>query len=311
MFNPVPVGKRTRYSYARIKEVMEMPHLLDIQRASYKWFLDEGLQEIFRDISPIQDFSGNLVLSFESFSMGEPKYDLDECKERDVTWAAPLRVNVRLINRETGEIKEQEVFMGDFPLMTDTGTFIINGAERVIVSQLVRSPGAYYGEEIDPTGKKLYNATVIPNRGAWIELETDTNDIVSVRIDRTRKMPVTYFIRALGFASDQEILQLFGNDPRIAATIERDGEEVKSQGKAVVEIYKRLRPGEPANEDNAQQLLDSLFFDPKRYDLATVGRYKLTKKLGWKRRILGKVLADPIVDQETGEIIIPKVITVL
>ncbi len=305
MFNPVPVGKRTRYSYARIKEVMEMPHLLDIQRASYKWFLDEGLQEIFRDISPIQDFSGNLVLSFESFSMGEPKYDLDECKERDVTWAAPLRVNVRLINRETGEIKEQEVFMGDFPLMTDTGTFIINGAERVIVSQLVRSPGAYYGEEIDPTGKKLYNATVIPNRGAWIELETDTNDIVSVRIDRTRKMPVTYFIRALGFASDQEILQLFGNDPRIAATIERDGEEVKSQGKAVVEIYKRLRPGEPANEDNAQQLLDSLFFDPKRYDLATVGRYKLTKKLGWKRRIRGRVLAEPIVDQSTGEIVIP------
>ena len=282
-----------------------MPHLLDIQRASYKWFLDEGLQEIFRDISPIQDFSGNLVLSFESFSMGEPKYDLDECKERDVTWAAPLRVNVRLINRETGEIKEQEVFMGDFPLMTDTGTFIINGAERVIVSQLVRSPGAYYGEEIDPTGKKLYNATVIPNRGAWIELETDTNDIVSVRIDRTRKMPVTYFIRALGFASDQEILDLFGNDPRIAATIERDGEEVKSQGKAVIEIYKRLRPGEPANEDNAQQLLDSLFFDPKRYDLATVGRYKLTKKLGWKRRIRGRVLADPIVDQSTGEIVIP------
>ena len=299
------MGKRTRYSYARIKEVMEMPHLLDIQRASYKWFLDEGLQEIFRDISPIQDFSGNLVLSFESFSMGEPKYDLDECKERDVTWAAPLRVNVRLINRETGEIKEQEVFMGDFPLMTDTGTFIINGAERVIVSQLVRSPGAYYGEEIDPTGKKLYNATVIPNRGAWIELETDTNDIVSVRIDRTRKMPVTYFIRALGFASDQEILDLFGNDPRIAATIERDGEEVKSQGKAVIEIYKRLRPGEPANEDNAQQLLDSLFFDPKRYDLATVGRYKLTKKLGWKRRIRGRVLADPIVDQSTGEIVIP------
>ena len=212
MFNPVPVGKRTRYSYARIKEVMEMPHLLDIQRNSYQWFLDKGLQEIFRDISPIQDFSGNLVLSFESFSLGEPKYDLDECKERDVTLAAPLRVNVRLINRETGEIKEQEVFMGDFPLMTDTGTFIINGAERVIVSQLVRSPGAYYGEEIDPTGKHLYNATVIPNRGAWIELETDTNDVVSVRIDRTRKMPVTYFIRALGFDTDEKIIELFGDE---------------------------------------------------------------------------------------------------
>jgi len=267
---------------------MEMPHLLDIQRNSYQWFLDEGLQDIFNDISPIQDFSGNLVLSFESFSLGDPKYTLDECKERDVTLAAPIRVNVRLINRETGEIKEQEVFMGDFPLMTDTGTFIINGAERVIVSQLVRSPGAYYGEEIDPTGKHLYNATVIPNRGAWIELETDTNDVVSVRIDRTRKMPVTYFIRALGFATDEEIIDLFGEDPRIMNTLERDGEDVKSQGKAVIEIYRRLRPGEPANEDNAQQLLDSLFFDPKRYDLATVGRYKLTKKLGWKRRILGR-----------------------
>ena len=283
-----------------------MPHLLDIQRNSYQWFLDEGLQDIFNDISPIQDFSGNLVLSFESFSLGEPKYTLDECKERDVTLAAPIRVNVRLINRETGEIKEQEVFMGDFPLMTDTGTFIINGAERVIVSQLVRSPGAYYGEEIDPTGKHLYNATVIPNRGAWIELETDTNDVVSVRIDRTRKMPVTYFIRALGFATDEEIIDLFGEDPRIMNTLERDGEDVKSQGKAVIEIYRRLRPGEPANEDNAQQLLDSLFFDPKRYDLATVGRYKLTKKLGWKRRILGKVLAEPIVDKETGEIVIPQ-----
>lgn len=287
-----------------------MPHLLDIQRNSYKWFLDEGLQEIFNDISPIKDFSENLVLSFESFSLGEPKYGLDECKERDVTYAAPIRVNVRLINRETGEIKEQEVFMGDFPLMTDTGTFIINGAERVIVSQLVRSPGAYYGEEIDPTGKHLYNATVIPNRGAWIELETDANDVVSVRIDRTRKMPVTYFIRALGFATDEEIIELFGEDPRIMNTLERDGEEVKSQGKAVIEIYKRLRPGEPANEDNATQLLNSLFFDPKRYDLATVGRYKLTKKLGWKRRILGKVLAEPIVDTETGEIVIPQGVVV-
>ncbi len=306
MFNPVPVGKRKRYSYARIKEVMEMPHLLDIQRSSYEWFLDKGLQEIFRDISPIQDFSGNLVLSFESFSLGSPKYELDECKERDVTLAAPLRVNVRLINKETGEIKEQEVFMGDFPLMTDTGTFIINGAERVIVSQLVRSPGAYYGEEIDPTGKHLYNATVIPNRGAWIELETDTNDIVSVRIDRTRKMPVTYFIRALGFASDEDIRDLFGDDPRMMATMERDGEEVKSQGNATIEIYRRLRPGEPANVDNATQLLNSLFFDPKRYDLATVGRYKLTKKLGWKRRIIGKVLAEPIVDKSTGEIVIPQ-----
>ena len=305
MFNPVSVGRRTRYSYARIKEVMEMPHLLDIQRRSYQWFLEVGLAEIFRDISPIQDFSGNLILSFESFALGEPKYDLDECKERDVTYAAPLRVNVRLVNRETGEIKEQEVFMGDFPLMTDTGTFIINGAERVIVSQLVRSPGTYYGVEIDTTGKELYNATMIPNRGAWIELETDANDIVSVRIDRTRKMPVTYLIRALGYESDAEIRELFGDDPRILATIERDTDEVKTRGKAVIEIYRRLRPGEPANEDNARQLLEVLFFDPRRYDLATVGRYKLTKKLGWRRRILGKVLAAPVVDKETGEIVLP------
>ena len=306
MFNPVSVGRRTRYSYARIKEVMEMPHLLDIQRESYRWFLEVGLAEIFRDISPIQDFSGNLILSFESFALGEPKYDLDECKERDVTYAAPLRVNVRLVNRETGEIKEQEVFMGDFPLMTDTGTFIINGAERVIVSQLVRSPGTYYGVEIDTTGKELFNATMIPNRGAWIELETDANDIVSVRIDRTRKMPVTYLIRALGYETDAEIRALFGDDPRMLATIERDTDEVKTRSRAVIEIYRRLRPGEPANEDNARQLLETLFFDPRRYDLATVGRYKLTKKLGWRRRLLGKVLAQPVVDVETGEIVFPK-----
>ena len=305
MFNPVPVGKRTRYSYAKIKEVMEMPHLLDIQRNSYKWFLDEGMQEIFRDISPITDFTGNLVLSFESFSLGEPKYGLDECKERDVTLAAPLRVNVRLINKETGEIKEQEVFMGDFPLMTDTGTFIINGAERVIVSQLVRSPGAYYGMEIDPSGKKLFNAQVIPNRGAWIELETDANDILSVRIDRTRKMPVTVLIRALGYGTNQEILDLFDNHPLIKTTLENEKDNVTSREEALVEIYKRLRPGEPPTVDNAQQLLNALFFDPKRYDLATVGRYKLTKKLGWKRRVLGQMLAEPIVDKETGEIVMP------
>ena len=309
MFNPVPVGKRTRYSYARIKEVMEMPHLLDIQRNSYEWFLKEGLQEIFQDISPIQDFTGNLVLSFENFSMGSPKYELDECRERDVTYAAPLRVNVRLINRETGEIKEQEVFMGDFPLMTETGTFIINGAERVIVSQLVRSPGAYYGETIDPTGKHLYNATVIPNRGAWIELETDVTDVVSVRIDRTRKLPVTVLIRALGYDTDAEILDLFDHDERIRTTLERDN-VTKTKEDALLEIYRRLRPGEPAIVENAQQLLSGLFFDPKRYDLATVGRYKITKKLGWKRRILGKVLAQPIVDKETGEVVIPADVTV-
>lgn len=303
MFNPVPVGKRTRYSYAKIKEVMEMPHLLDIQRNSYHWFLHDGLREIFQDISPIQDFTGNLVLSFEDFSLGEPKYSLDACKERDVTYAAPLRVNVRLINRETGEIKEQEVFMGDFPLMTDTGTFIINGAERVIVSQLVRSPGAYYGATMDPTGKRLFNATLIPNRGAWIELETDVNDIISVRIDRTRKLPVTVLVRALGYSNNAAISELFNRDERIQATLERDSTD--SREEALVEIYKRLRPGEPPTVDNAQQLLEGLFFDPKRYDLATVGRYKLTKKLGWRRRLLGKVLERPWVDEETGEVILP------
>lgn len=302
MFNPVPVGKRVRYSYAKIKEVLDMPHLLDIQRNSYEWFLKEGLQEIFHDISPIQDFTGNLVLSFENFTLGEAKYDVDECKERDVTHSAPLRVNVRLINRETGEIKEQEVFMGDFPLMTETGTFIINGAERVIVSQLVRSPGAYYGETIDASGKKLYNATVIPNRGAWLELETDANDVISVRVDRTRKLPVTVLIRALGYGSNASISELFGDDVRIRATLERDNTDSKEE--ALVEIYKRLRPGEPPTVDNAMQLLESLFFDSKRYDLATVGRYKLTKKLGWKRRLLGKTLYQPLVDRETGEIVL-------
>ena len=279
-----------------------MPNLIEIQKNSYDWFLKEGLQEIFYDVSPIQDFTGNLVLSFENFNLGEAKYDVEECKERDVTYAAPLRVGVRLINRETGEIKEQEVFMGDFPLMTDNGTFIINGAERVIVSQLVRSPGAYYGETIDTSGKKLFNATVIPNRGAWLELETDANDVISVRVDRTRKLPVTVLIRALGYASDATISELFGDDVRIRATLERDN--TASREEALVEIYKRLRPGEPPTVDNATQLLESLFFDPKRYDLATVGRYKLTKKLGWKRRLLGKTLYQPIVDKETGEIIL-------
>ena len=279
MFNPVPVGKRTRYSYARIKEVMEMPHLLDIQRNSYKWFMKEGMREIFRDISPIQDFTENLVLSFEDFFLGKPKYELDECKERDVTYAAPLRVVVRLANKETGEIKEQEVFMGDFPLMTDTGTFIINGAERVIVSQLVRSPGAYYNETIDSSGKKLYAATVIPNRGAWIELETDVNDVLSVRIDRTRKLPVTVLVRALGYSTDEEILELFDHHPLICTTLEREGDRDKDMV--------------PTREDAL------------RDDLAMVGRYKLTKKLGWKRRLLGHVLAEPLVDRETGEVVVP------
>jgi DNA-directed RNA polymerase subunit beta len=308
MFNPVPVGKRVRYSYGKINEVLDMPNLIEIQKNSYSWFLKEGLQEIFHDISPIQDFTGNLVLSFENFTLGEPKYDVEECKERDVTYSAPLRVNVRLINRETGEIKEQEVFMGDFPLMTENGTFIINGAERVIVSQLVRSPGAYYAETIDTSGKKLYNATVIPNRGAWLELETDANDVISVRVDRTRKLPVTVLIRALGYASNTAILELFNDDPRLRSTLERDNTDSKEE--ALVEIYKRLRPGEPPTIDNATQLLESLFFDSKRYDLATVGRYKLTKKLGWRRRLTGKTLAEHIVNKDTGEILLPEGTTV-
>lgn len=280
-----------------------MPHLLDIQRNSYEWFMKEGLQEIFHDISPIQGFTGNLVLSFEGFSLGKPKYDIDECKERDVTYAAPLRVNVRLVNNDTGEVKEQEVFMGDFPLMTETGTFIINGAERVIVSQLVRSPGAYYAENIDPTGKHLYNSTVIPNRGAWIEFETDLNDVVHVRLDRNRKLPATVLIRALGYGTNDAIMSLFDNDERIRNTIDRDTTTNKDE--ALIEIYKRQRPGDPPTVDNAKQLLEQLLFDPKRYDLATVGRYKLTKKLGWKRRILGKHLAEPLVDKETGEVLVP------
>ena len=285
-----------------------MPHLLDIQRNSYDWFMKEGLQEIFHDISPIQGFTGNLVLSFEGFSLGKPKYDIDECKERDATYSAPLRVNVRLVNNDTGEVKEQEVFMGDFPLMTETGTFIINGAERVIVSQLVRSPGAYYGENIDPTGKRLYNPTVIPNRGAWIEFETDLNDVISVRLDRNRKLPATVLIRALGYGTNDAIMSLFDNDERIRNTIDRDNTVTKEE--ALVEIYKRQRPGDPPTVDNAKQLLEQLLFDPKRYDLATVGRYKLTKKLGWKRRLLGKQLAEPLVDKETGEVLVPADVTI-
>lgn len=393
MLNPVKVGKRLRYSYARIKEVMEMPHLLDIQRNSYDWFKREGLQEIFKDISPIADFSGNLELFFGEPTFGESKYTLEECKRRDGTYAAPVRVKVTLRNKVKGDVKQQEVFMGDFPIMTETGTFIINGAERVIVSQLVRSPGAYYDKNIDLAGKSIYNATVIPNRGAWIELETDSSSAISVRIDRTRKMPITYFLRALDFETNEQILDLFdfkffivsklydqrtsvqlidflsaesenGTDRRNPITIDylkrqptqdtfdkllaayaeldekndllsnykyfldtfaalddknaltagykalidmldqdrRNGEDNKE--KALIGIYNRLRPGELPSADNAASLLQSQFFDPRRYDLASVGRYKITKKLGWKRRVLGKTLAEDLVDQETGEILI-------
>ncbi len=304
MFNPVEVGKRIRYSYAKIDEVLDMPNLIEIQKKSYQWFLQTGLTEIFRDISPIQDFTGNLVLSFDDFRLGESKYEVEECKERDVTYAAPLNVKVRLVNRETGEIKEQNVFMGDFPLMTDNGTFIINGAERVIVSQLVRSPGVYYDVALDANGKELFFATIIPNRGAWLELETDSNDVVSVRVDRTRKLPVTVLIRALGWESNETILSLFEENSRIRATLEGGKDDSSDRDTALLEIYKRLRPGEPATIENAAQLVESLFFDSKRYDLATVGRYKLTKKLGWRRRLQGVFLDQNIVDKSTGEIVV-------
>ena len=477
MFNPVQVGKRKRYSYARIKEVMEMPHLLDIQRNSYEWFKKEGLQEIFHDISPISDFTGNLELFFESFSFGESKYSLDECKKRDGTYAAPVRVRVKLLNKAKGDVKEQEVFMGDFPIMTSTGTFIINGAERVIVSQLVRSPGAYYDKTIDQNGKTIFTAQVIPNRGAWIELETDSNSAISVRIDRTRKMPVSYFLRALDFEDNSQILDLFdinfflqsklnelshqiiaflssnpdavhdsrnnillrelenegsrdiasndlliselskfgvtkadfdailnklanssGNDNLLTElskfgvtkanfdailnklsnassspatdikSVENENDNLididslfylfqqlddkfdalsnskylldilaqlddknqlivgfkafvdaldtdkknaeDNKEKALIGIYNRLRPGEPPSADNALSLLNSQFFDPRRYDLAAVGRYKITKKLGWKHRILGLQLADDLIDQSTGELLIPSHTTI-
>ncbi|MBB6675040.1 DNA-directed RNA polymerase subunit beta [Cohnella nanjingensis] len=297
----VQYGRRTRRSYARIHEVLDIPNLIEIQQQSYQKFLDDGLREIFQDISPIQDFTGNLVLEFVDYSLGEPKYSVDDSKERDVTYAAPLRVKVRLLNKETGEVKEQEVFMGDFPLMTETGTFIINGAERVIVSQLVRSPSVYYSTKVDKNGKKTYTATVIPNRGAWLELETDAKDIIYVRIDRTRKIPVTVLLRSLGFGTDAEILDLLGHDEFIRNTLEKDNTD--STEKALIEIYERLRPGEPPTLENARSLLIARFFDPKRYDLANVGRYKINKKLHIKNRLFNQRLAEPLVDPSTGEII--------
>ncbi|MGQ3481623.1 DNA-directed RNA polymerase subunit beta [Paenibacillus sp. TY11] len=297
----VQYGRRTRRSYARINEVLEVPNLIEIQQKSYDWFLEEGLREMFRDISPIQDFTGNLILEFIDYSLGEPKYTVDDAKERDVTYAAPLRVKVRLINKETGEVKEQEVFMGDFPLMTETGTFIINGAERVIVSQLVRSPSVYFSTKVDKNAKTTYTATVIPNRGAWLELEMDAKDIIYVRIDRTRKIPVTVLLRALGFGTDAEILDLLGNDEYIRNTLDKDNTD--STEKALIEIYERLRPGEPPTLDNAKSLLVARFFDPKRYDLANVGRYKINKKLHIKNRLFNQRLAETLIDTTTGEII--------
>ena len=293
---------RKRRSFARISEVLELPNLIEIQTSSYQWFLDEGLKEMFSEISPIEDFSGNLRLEFVGYSLGEPKYSVEESKERDVTYAAPLRVTVRLRTNETEEVKQQEVFMGDFPLMTDTGTFIINGAERVIVSQLVRSPSVYFNVKHDKNGKKGYSATVIPNRGAWLEYETDSKDIVYVRIDRTRKLPVTVLLRALGFGSDEEIIQLLGDNEFLRNTLEKDNSE--NADRALIEIYERLRPGEPPTAENARALLYSRFFDPKRYDLANVGRYKINKKLHIQNRLFNQRIAQTLVDPETGEVLV-------
>jgi DNA-directed RNA polymerase subunit beta len=297
-------GRPERISFARIHEVLDMPNLIAIQQNSYEWFITEGLREIFRDISPIQDFTEKLVLEFIDYSLGEPKYTVEECKERDVNYAAPLRVKVRLINKETGEVKEQEVFMGDFPLMTDKGTFIINGAERVIVSQLVRSPGAYYAEQIDPSGHHLYSATVIPNRGAWLEFESDAADIVYVRIDRTRKLPVTVLLRALGYGTDEQILDLMGDTVQVKNTLDKDN--TRSTDDALIEVYKRLRPGEPPTVESARNLLESLFFDAKRYDLAHVGRYKFNKKLSLRRRVMGTHAIDDITHPDTGEVMVAR-----
>ena len=302
MFRPVQVGKRKRYTYARSQEVLEMPHLLDLQTRSYDWFKAEGLKDVFADISPIEDGAHKWALYFGSYSFGKEKYNIEECKSRDATYCAPLHVQVRLVNKESGEIKEHELFMGDFPIMTDTGTFIINGAERVIVSQLVRSPGVYYKKELDTFGKEIYNAQIIPNRGAWIELETDAGGVISVRIDRNRKMPVTVLVRALGYSSNDEILNLFDHDIHIIKTLEKDS--TTSTEEALLEIYRKLRPGEPATVESGTTLLNNFFYDPRRYDLAKVGRYKLNKKLSWKNRLLGNRTEGPIVNTETGEIVI-------
>ncbi len=293
---------RQRRSFARISEVLELPNLIEIQTASYEWFLEEGLREMFKDISPIEDFTGNLSLEFVDYSLNDPKYSVDESKERDATYAAPLRVKVRLHNKETDEVKEQDVFMGDFPLMTETGTFVINGAERVIVSQLVRSPSVYFHDKTDKNGKKGFGATVIPNRGAWLEYEIDAKDVVYVRIDRTRKLPVTVLLRALGFGSDQEIIDLLGDNEYLRNTLEKDNTETTE--KALLEIYERLRPGEPPTVESAKSLLYSRFFDPKRYDLANVGRYKMNKKLHIKNRLFNQTVAETLVDPETGEILV-------
>ena len=300
---PVKSDKSFRMSYSRQKEVLEMPNLIEVQKDSYKWFLDEGMKEVFDDISPIEDYSGKLSLEFVDFTLCEDdvKYSIEECKERDATYAAPLKVRVRLHNRENGEVSEHEIFMGDLPIMTDTGTFVINGAERVIVSQLVRSPGIYYGIAHDKLGKELYSCTVIPNRGAWLEYETDSNDIFYVRVDRTRKVPITVLIRALGFGTNPEIIELFGEEPKILASLTKDTATNYQEG--LLELYKKIRPGEPLAVESAESLITSMFFDPRRYDLAKVGRYKFNKKLHLRNRICGHTLAEDVIDTTTGEIL--------
>lgn len=307
--HPIKVGNNIRMSYSKQKEVLEMPNLIEVQKDSYQWFLDEGLKEVFNDISPIADYGGHLSLEFVDFALCEDdiKYTIEECKERDATYAAPLKVKVRLHNKENNEINEHDIFMGDLPLMTETGTFVINGAERVIVSQLVRSPGIYFTIDHDKIGKELFSSTVIPNRGAWLEYETDSNDVFYVRVDRNRKVPITTFIRALGYGTNEEIKQLFGEEPKILASLAKDPSTAKdpsgSYQDGLLELYKKLRPGEPLAVENAESLLNSMFFDPRRYDLAKVGRYKFNKKLAFRNRIVGFVLSEDVVDKSTGEVI--------
>ena len=301
--HPIKSGKSSRMSYSRQKEVLQMPNLIEVQKDSYKWFLETGLREVFADISPIADYSGHLSLEFVDFTLCEDdvKYTIEECKERDATYAAPLKVKVRLYNKETDEINEHEIFMGDLPLMTATGTFVINGAERVIVSQLVRSPGIYYAIGHDKVGKELYSSTVIPNRGAWLEYETDSNDVFWVRVDRTRKVPITVLIRALGVGTNTEILEMFGEEPKILASFGKDVAQNYQEG--LLELYKKIRPGEPLAVDSAESLITAMFFDARRYDLAKVGRYKFNKKLAFRYRIAGQVLAEDVVSAVTGEVI--------
>ena len=299
-------GRNIRMTYQRQKEVLEMPNLIEVQKDSYEWFLKDGLKEAFDDISPIEDYGGKLSLEFVDYQLCEDdvKYSIEECKQRDATYAAPLKVKVRLFNKEKDEISEHEIFMGDLPLMTATGTFVINGAERVIVSQLVRSPGIYYGIAHDKLGKELYSCTVIPNRGAWLEYETDSNDVFWVRVDRTRKVPISVLIRALGIGTNAEIVEYFGEEPKILASFTKDTSTNYQEG--LLELYKKIRPGEPLAVESAETLINGMFFDPRRYDLAKVGRYKFNKKLALRNRIAGHVLAEDVVNTETGEIIAEK-----